>query len=79
MFPLYSLPFVILICCAAAYYKAAEIENTSGILWAGMSVAVFCTTWFAIGWGIPGDLLGQVVLLAGITLYRVIRDSRKSS
>jgi hypothetical protein len=76
---LYSLPFFLLLCFAAAYYKAGEIENSSGILWAGMSVGVYCLTWFVIGWGIPGDLLGQVLLLAGITLYRVIRDSGKSS
>jgi hypothetical protein len=76
---LYSLPFFLLICCAVGYYKAAEIDNTSGILWAGMSVAVFAITWFAIGWGIPGDLLGQFALLAGITLYRVFRDSKNSS
>ena len=75
---LYSLPFFILLCCAAGYYKAAEIEKTSGILWAGMSVAVFVTTWFVLRWGIPGDLLGQVGLLAGITAYRVIRDSNAS-
>jgi hypothetical protein len=43
-----------------------------------MSVAVYLFTWFVIGWGIPGDLLGQGLLLAGITFYRVIRDSRKS-
>jgi len=42
-------------------------------------VAVFCITWFVFGWGIAGDLLGQVALLAGITIYRVVRDSKKSS
>lgn len=76
---LYSLPFFILLCCAAAYYKAAEIENTSGILWSAMSAGIFVITWFVFRWGIPGDLLGQAALLAGITLYRGIRDYKKST
>jgi len=73
----YSIHFFILLACAAGYYKAADIENVSPLLWSGMSVLTFLLTWRVFGWGIPGNLLGQAALLAGITLFRVIRDSRK--
>ena len=68
-----------LLLCAIAYYKAAEFENESGILWAGMSAAVFYITWRLLRWYIPGDLLGQLLLLAGIAIYRAFRDSNESS
>jgi len=75
---LYSIQFVLLLCFAAGYYKAAEIENASGILWAGLSVVIFLITWRLFGWGVPGILLGQAALLGGITAVRVLRDFKKS-
>jgi len=72
--PIYSLDFVLLLICAVGYYKAAELENKTPMVWAGMSVGVFLITWRLFRWGIPGNLLGQVLLLAGITLGRVWRD-----
>lgn len=71
---LYSLDFFLLLACAAFYYKAADVENVAPWLWVGMSVGVFVLTWQVFHWGIPGELLGQVALLGGITLYRVFRD-----
>jgi hypothetical protein len=52
-------------------------KNASGILWAALSVVVFLITWFLLGWGFVGNLLGQVALLGGIAVVRAVRDSRK--
>jgi hypothetical protein len=71
---LYSYQLVILLACAAAYYKAADMENASPLLWAGLSAGIFLFTWRFLGWGLPGDLVGQAALLAGITLVRLLRD-----
>jgi hypothetical protein len=72
----YPFELILLLGCAAGFYKAADIENASAILWSGLSLVVFCVTWFVIGWGIPGNLLGQFLLLAGITGARIYRDYR---
>jgi hypothetical protein len=77
--PLYSIEFLLLLCFAAGYYKAADIENASGILWAGLSALIFFTTWRLLGWGLFGDLIGQAALLGGITAVRVIREFRNST
>jgi len=63
--------------CAAAFYKAADLENVSGILWAALSIATYCLTWFLFGWSFPGNLLGQGALLIGIALARATRHFRK--
>jgi hypothetical protein len=76
--PFYSFETLVMIVCAVAYYKAAEIENRSGILCAGISVLFFLSTWLWFGWGYLGDLLGQATLLGGITIFRAVSDSRKS-
>jgi len=71
--PLYSVQFVVLLVCAAAFYKAADLEDRSGISWAALSALMFLLTWLVFHWGLPGDLLGQGALLAAITLMRVLR------
>jgi hypothetical protein len=75
--PFYSFQTLLLIVCAVAYYRAAEVENASGILWAALSVIVFLITWLLFGWGFVGNLLGQVGLLGGIAAARAVRHSRK--
>lgn len=40
----YSFQFVMLLACAAFYYKAAEMEGASGFLWSALSVGVFILT-----------------------------------
>jgi hypothetical protein len=76
---LYSIDFVLLLACAGVYYKAADVENVPPLLWAGLSAAIYFLTWRLLGWGIIGNLFGQGLLLAGITIFRVIKDSRKDS
>jgi hypothetical protein len=69
----YSLQFVMLLACAVFYYKAAEMEDSSGFLWSALSVGVFILTWIVLSWGWLGCLLGQVALFAGITIVRLLR------
>ena len=77
--PFYSFQFVLLLGCAVLFYKAAELEGESEILWTGLSVGVFALTWFGMHWSYPGNLMGQALLFAAITLHRVWRDQRKQS
>lgn len=72
--PFYSFQFVLLLGCAVLFYKAAELEGESEILWVGLSVGVFALTWFGMGWGFPGNLAGQALLFGGIAVYRAWRD-----
>lgn len=69
----YSLQFVMLLGCAAFYYKGAEMEGVSGFLWSTLSVLIFILTWIVLSWGSLACLLGQGVLFAGITVVRVLR------
>jgi hypothetical protein len=77
--PFYSLESVLLLVCAGSYYKAADVENSSPLLWSGLSVLVFLLTWRLCGWGLPGNLLGQALLFGAITAIRVLRDREKPS
>ena len=51
--------------CAIFFYRAAELENESTLLWTGLSVVIFTVTLFFLHWGWFGCLLGQVGLLSG--------------
>lgn len=73
--PLYSFEFIVLLVCAAIYWKLAALDpDASSIVWAGLSAFTFCVTWLFLRWGYAGDLFGQALLFAGITLYRTVRD-----
>jgi hypothetical protein len=69
----YSYQFVMLLACATFYYKAAEMEGSSGFLWSVLSVLIFILTWIVLTWGWLGCLLGQAGLFVGITVVRVLR------
>jgi hypothetical protein len=46
----------------------------SGVLWAGLSVAISAATIVTLNGGVIAELAGQVALLGGISLFRVWRD-----
>jgi hypothetical protein len=77
--PYYSLQFVFLLVCAILYYKIADLEDESSVLWMGLSIATFMLTWRLLGWGYLGNFFGQALLFGGITLLRVWRDRRGNS
>lgn len=45
-----------MVCFAVAFYRIAEMDNKSGIIWAGLSVAVYFLTVRFIHGGIVGIL-----------------------
>jgi hypothetical protein len=73
--PLPYLPFLIIVICAAFFHCAAEFENESGSLWAGLSLLISVATWVFFHWGWFGSLLGQLGLFVGITIFRMLRKS----
>lgn len=60
---------------AAFFYRAAEFENESSLLWCGLSLVISLTVLFCFHWGLLGVVLGQVGLFAGITIFRMTRKS----
>jgi hypothetical protein len=67
--------FPILICVAFAvfFYRAAESENESPMIWCGLSLVISGATLFLLHWGWIGCSLGQAGLFAGITIVRMLR------
>jgi hypothetical protein len=58
---------------AAFFYRAAEFENESRLLWCGLSLVISLAILFYLHWGWLGILLGQAGLFVGITLFRITR------
>lgn len=73
MLPFYSFNFVLLIVFAIFFYRAAEFEDTSPILWTALSIVVSIVTWQVLHWGLLGMILGQVALFIGIGAFRALR------
>ncbi|MGA3283809.1 MAG: hypothetical protein ABSD57_05040 [Verrucomicrobiota bacterium] len=67
------LAILMVVAFAVFFYRAAKIENESGLLWCGLSVVISIATLFFFGWGWLGTVLGQAGLFAGITLFRMTR------
>jgi hypothetical protein len=59
----------------AFYYRAAEFENESTLIWCGLSVLISMLTIFWLHWGLLGLISGQVGLFIGITIFRIFRKS----
>jgi hypothetical protein len=64
---------VLIAVSAAFFYRAAEFENESSLLWCGLSIVISLATLFYLHWGMLGIVLGQVGLFAGITIFRMMR------
>ncbi len=71
IFGVYGLSTVLTIIFAVFYYRVAENENASRLLWVGLSVAVSFLTRI-LGLGLIGLVLGQAALFAGITIVRAL-------
>ena len=69
------LAILLVVVFAVFFYRAAEFENESGLLWCGLSVLVSVVALFFFHWGWLGTLLGQAGLFVGITIFRMVRKS----
>jgi hypothetical protein len=69
--------FTILVIAAfgAFYYRAAEFENESPLIWCGLSILISALTVFWLHWGLLAMISGQIGLFAGITIFRILRKS----
>ncbi len=70
---LYDPKLVLLLACAALFYTAGEMEKSSGVVWAGLSVVVFVVTWIVLGWSWLGCIGGQVAVVAALTAMKGLR------
>jgi hypothetical protein len=67
---LYYLTFLVMFGSVVFFYRAGEIEGTSGFAWAVMSLVISMVILRWLHGGLVGALFGQFALFAGITLYR---------
>ncbi len=56
------------------WYRGAQIENRSPILWAALSVGISGVATFGFGGGWIAVILGQGAMFIGVTLYRTLAD-----
>ncbi len=68
----YSL--VLTVVAAMFFWKAAEREKESGIIWAGVSLFASALI-ITLGGGFVVLVLGQLAVFVGITVFRTIKDN----
>jgi len=73
-----TISLVLMVVCAAVYFKAAQIDKAPRLLWPTLSILLWAGASFWLDWGIVGCLLSQVGLLAAITCWRLVVTKVKS-
>jgi hypothetical protein len=68
-------PILLIGVFAVFFYRAAEFEDESGLVWCSLSVSVSLLTLFFFHWGLLGTLLGQVGLFVGIGIFRMMKKT----
>ena len=69
------MPIVVCVAFAIFFYRAADYENESTLIWTGLSVVISVATLFWLHWGWMGIILSQAALFIGITVVRMFRKS----
>jgi len=68
---------LLIICCAALFYRIGESDYNGGTLLALTSVALWLLGIYALGFGWLGNLLVQVGLLIALTIWNMQRAQRR--
>jgi len=70
------LSLLVIICCAVFYYRVGEQEYGFGWLVSLISVVLWLIGTFAVGFGRIANLLVQVGLFFGLTIWNMLRRNR---
>lgn len=65
------------IASAVFWYRGAETEKLSPLLWVGPSIGISAVIIIGFGGGWIAALIGQAVLFVAITAYRAFADKSK--
>ena len=68
---------LLIVCCAVFYYRVGEFESGSGGWLALLSLALWAVGIFALRFGWLGNLLVQVGLFLGLTIWNMTRQKPK--
>jgi hypothetical protein len=71
------LSLAVAIACAVFWYRGAQHENISPLLWVGPSLAISIVVSFGLNQGWIAVAMGQLALFFAITIYRTVVDERK--
>jgi hypothetical protein len=73
-----TVGLLLMLVCAAIFYKAAQMDNAPRVLWPVLSMLLWVAASLWLEIGIVGCLLLQVGLLAAITGSRLLADRVRS-
>lgn len=65
---------VMMLACAAFYYRLGESEYSSGWVLGGASLGLWLAGMLLLGFGWVGCLLLQAALFAALALWRLVRS-----
>jgi hypothetical protein len=69
----YGFSLVIMAACVVFFYRAGEMEYSSGFLPAILSLALWLGGAYLLHWGLFGCILLQVGLFGALTAYNMVR------
>lgn len=72
-----NFAFVMMLACAVFHYRLGESEYSSGLVMAGVSLALWLAAAYLLGFGLLGCLLLQVGLFAVLSVWNMLRSSIK--
>jgi len=65
------LQILVVVGFAIFFYRAAEAEDESRLVWCGLSILITVLALFWRHWGWPGIISSQLALFLGITCFRM--------
>jgi len=65
------------IASAVFWFRGAQSEKLSPVLWVGLSIAISGIIMLGIGGGWIAVLIGQLAMFVGITVYRTLTGKGK--